>query len=54
MTERTQKKKIHSQKKKITKKKKQANLETGKLTLQWWQCETQEERTDKESQPRTA
>lgn len=26
------------------------NLETGKLTLHWWQCETQE-LTDKESQP---
>lgn len=26
-------------------------LETGKLTLQGWQCETQEELTDKESQP---
>lgn len=58
MTERTQKK--NSQRKKVTKKKKptklildenqQQNLETKKLTLPWWQCETQE-LTNKESQP---
>lgn len=53
MTKRTKKKQL----KKVTKKKlildenQQQNLETGKLTLHWWQCETQEELTDKESQP---